>query len=71
MQNLLRNFLGHGGGGLVGRQSRALQDAARSRFDHDQLVRLAGRDQQPAVGAERDGLRPQTGQLHLNALRRQ
>jgi len=71
MQNLLRNFLRHGGGGLVGRQSRALQDAARSRFDHDQLVRLAGRDQQPAVGAERDGLRPQTGQLHLNALRRQ
>ena len=44
-----------------------LQDLAGGRVKHHQVVRLAGRDEQPAVGTERDGLRPHARQLDLSA----
>ena len=44
-----------------------LQDLASGRRDDDQVVRLAGRDEQPAIRAERDALRPHAGQLDLKA----
>ena len=44
-----------------------LLDFASNRVGHDQVVGLARCDDQPAVGAERDGLGPHARQLHLNA----
>ena len=55
--------------GLLVRAAQPLSDLAGGGINDDQLAGLAGGDEQPAVGTERDRLGPQAGQFDLESIR--